>query len=112
MKQKWALIAVTLLLAPQVGAAADVHKSIGLVVRIDPAKGTLDIVEKGRHLKLVMGQGAKLLDEEGQPLHGLKAIKVGDFVREECSFQKEGPSTAKKISIILRASDVEGSPEK
>jgi hypothetical protein len=114
MKQGLVLgaMALTLALAMNGMVYAEVHKSTGKVVRVSPAKGTLELVEKGRRLSLVMGKGAAILDEEGQPLKGLKAIHVGDYVREECSFKKDGPSVAKKITILKRAAEVEGSPEK
>ena len=114
MKKALSLVAVTLLLALQMGATAyaEIHKSTGKVVKINPAQGTLELVDKGCHLKLVMGQGATLLDEEGQPLKGLKGIQVGDVVSEECNFRADGPSIATKIKVMQRAWQTEGSPEK
>ncbi len=60
---------------------------------------------------LAVRQGAKLLDEGGQPLKGLKDIQVGDYVRQECEVQQKGPCLATKINILKRAWQVEGSPE-
>lgn len=58
-----------------------------------------------------MRQGADLLDEQGQPLKGLKDIQVGDYVRQECKVQKKGPCLATKINILKRAWQMQGSPE-
>jgi hypothetical protein len=114
MKKALSSVAVTLLLALQMGATAyaEIHKSTGKVVKINPAQGTLELVDKGRHLKLVMGKGATLFDEEGQPLKGLKGIQVGDVVSEECKIQTDGPSIATKIKVIQRGWQTEGTPEK
>ena len=114
MRQSLVLMAAVLFLALPMNAIvyAEVHKSTGKVVKLRPAKGIIELVEKGRRLNLVMGKGAEILNEEGQPLKGLKAIEIGDYVSEECSFNKDGPSVAKKITIIRRAGAVEGSPEK
>ena len=81
------------------------------MVRVNPAKGVLDLVKGGRHLRVVVKQGAVLLDQEGQPLKGLKDIQSGDYVRQECSVQQKGPCLATKISIMKRAWQMEGSPE-
>ncbi len=81
------------------------------MVRVNLTKGILDVVNGGRHLRLVVRQGAVLLDEEGQPLKGLKDIQVGDFVRQECRVQEKGPCLATNISIEKRAWQMEGTPE-
>ncbi len=113
MKKVLSLIAVTLLLALPMGATAyaEVQKFTGEVVRVNLAKGVLDLVGGGRHVRLAVRQGAKLLDEGGQPLKGLKDIQVGDYVRQECEVQQKGPCLATKINILKRAWQVEGSPE-
>jgi hypothetical protein len=114
MKRIWVLIAVASLVALSMNTPvhAEVHKSTGQVVKVNAAKGAMELVEKGRRHKLVMDKGTKFVDEEGQPLKGLKAIQTGDYVREECSFRKDGPSVAKKITILKRAAEVGASPEK
>jgi len=113
VKKGLSLIAVTLLLALPMGATAyaEVKEFTGEVVRVVLAKGTLDLVKGGRHLRLVVRQDAKLLDEEGHPLKGLKDIQVGDYVRQECRVQEKGPCLATKINILKRAWQMEGSPE-
>ncbi len=57
MKSVLSLIAFTSLLALPMGATAyaEVQKFIGEVVRVNLAKGTLDLVGGGRHLKLAVG---------------------------------------------------------
>ena len=113
MKKGLSLIAVILLLAVPMGtpAYAEVQKFTGEVVRVNLAKGIVDLVGGGRHLRLVVKQGTELLDEEGHPLKGLKDIQVGDYVRQECRVQQKGPCLATKINILKRAWQMEGSPE-
>ena len=113
MKMVLSLIAVTLLLALPMGATAyaEVQKFTGEVVRVNLAKRTLDLVGGGRHLKVAVGQGSELIDEEGQRMKGLKDIQVGDHIRQECKTQEKGPCLATKINILKRAWQMEGSPE-
>ena len=113
MKKGLSWIALTLLLAMPMGATAyaEVKEFIGEVVRVNLAKGVLDLVKGGRHLRVVVRQGAVLLDQEGHPLKGLKDIQSGDYVRQECRVQQKGPCLATKISILKRAWQMEGSPE-
>ncbi len=114
MKKLLAWIAVTSLLALPLGApaSAEVQKFTGEVVRVNLTKGIVDLVEGGRHLRLAVRHGCEFRDEEGQPMKGLKDIQVGDYVRQECKVQQEGPCLATKIKILKRAWQTEGSPEK
>jgi hypothetical protein len=113
MKKGLSVIAIASLLALPMGATAyaEVKEFIGEVVRVNLAKGILDLVKGGRHLRLAVRQGAVLLDEGGQPLKGLKDIQVGDYVRQECKVQEKGLCLATKINILKRAWQMEGSPE-
>ena len=54
------------------------------MVRVNLTKGIVDLVEGGRHLRLAVRQGCEFLDEDGQPMKGLKDIQVGDYIRQEC----------------------------
>lgn len=96
------LIPGVLLLALLMGseASVDLHRSTGLVVKVNPDKGTVLLSVNGHHLELIVGSGTVLLDEQGQTLNALKALEVGDYVREECIVQKDGLHIAARISVL------------
>lgn len=94
-----------------VDASADSHRSTGLVVKLNTFDRTVTLLEDGRQLKLVVGRGAKLLDDHGHRLDGLKRLQVGDYVREECSGREGGSPIARNIDILVPAWRMLESPE-
>lgn len=94
-----------------VEASADSHRSTGLVVKLNSSDGTVIVLEKGRQLELNVGRGTVLLDDQGHRLDGLKALQVGDYVREECYSREGGPSIARNIDVLIPAWRMLESPE-
>lgn len=113
MRKILSVTVIVLLVVPLVAiqASADSHQSAGLVVRVDPAHNTVVLVENGLQLALIVRRATVLLDDQGQSLHTLQALHVGDYIREECENRGSGPSIARKISVVIPAWRMLGSPE-
>ena len=94
-----------------VEASADFHRSTGLVIQVNSADGKVILLEKGRPLELIVGRGTVLLDDQGHRLYSLKALQVGDYVREECNSREGGPSIARNIGVLVPAWRMLESPE-
>ncbi|HSB79123.1 MAG TPA: hypothetical protein VLM91_10060 [Candidatus Methylomirabilis sp.] len=94
-----------------VEASADSHRSTGLVVKLNSSDGKVVLLENGRQLELIVGRGTVLLDDHGHHLDGLKALQVGDYVREECNSRAGGQSIARNIDVLVPAWRMLESPE-
>lgn len=87
------------------------HHSTGLVVRVDPGQGRVVMKVNGHVHELTVTKATVLRNDWGEPLRSLKAIQVGDYVREECVAGPEGKSLARKIEVLRPAWRELESPE-
>ena len=78
-------------------ALAD-HESTGSVAWAD--EGEVVLLADGHYHVLALAPGTILLDEDGQPL---RALGIGDRVRERCRPSSEGGFTALRIQVLRRA---------
>ena len=78
-------------------ALAD-HESTGSVVWAD--EGEVVLLADGHYHVLALAPGTILLDEAGQPL---RAVGIGDRVRERCRPSPEGGFTADRIQVLRPA---------
>jgi hypothetical protein len=101
---------LTLLLAVEASAVS--HRSTGLVVKVNSAIGTVVLLENGHQLDLIVGRDTVLLDDRGHRFYALKALQVGDYIREECTGRENGPSIARNISVLIPAWRMLESPER
>ena len=104
-------VVVLLALFVAVEASAGAHRSTGLVVRVNSADGTVDLLENGQQLELIVGRRTVLIDDQGQRLHTIETLQVGDYVREECNRRENGPSIARNIGVLIPAWRMLESPE-
>ena len=100
---------LTLLLAVEASAVS--HRSTGLVVKVNSANGTVVLLENGHQLDLIVGRDTVLLDDRGHRFYALKALQVGDYIRDECNSRGSGPSIARNISVLIPAWRMLESPE-
>ena len=106
MRRTLRLIPVALVMIPLMGAEAysmGFHRSTGLVVKVEPTKGTVLVAENGYTRELVVGRFALLFDDHGNGLKALNALQVGDYVYEDCILRKDGQSIAREIRILRPA---------
>lgn len=118
MKTAILILAATLVLGvsvPPAGAdepqAAGPHRSTGLVVRVDPGQGRVVMKLNGHVHELAVTSATVLRNDWGEPLRSLKAIQVGDYVREECVAGPEGKSLTRRIEVLRPAWRELESPE-
>jgi hypothetical protein len=113
MRKMLSVSAIVFLVVPLVAiqASAGSHQSTGLVVRVDPAHKTVVLVENGLQLALIVRRATVLFDDQGQSLHTLQALHVGDYIREECDGRGSGPAIARRISVVIPAWRMLESPE-
>lgn len=96
-------------MAEQPGAAP--HRSTGVVVRVDPGQGRVVMKLNGHVHELAVTKATVLKNDWGEPLASVKALQVGDYVREECVAGPEGKSLARKIEVLRPAWRELESPE-
>jgi hypothetical protein len=70
------------------------------------------LLENGFRLALIVRRATVLLDDRGQSLLSLKALQVGDYVREDCESRESDPFIARKISVLVPAWRMLESPER
>jgi hypothetical protein len=78
-------------------ARAD-HESTGSVAWAD--EGEVVLLADGHYHVLALAPETILLDEDGKPL---RALRIGDRVRERCRPSSEGGFTALHIQVLRRA---------
>lgn len=118
MKTAVLVLAATLVLGmgiPPAGAdeqpGVGLHRSTGLVVRVDSGRGSVAMKLNGHVHTLAVTKATVLRDDWGEPLAGLRALHVGDYVREECVAGPEGKLLARKIELLRPAWRELESPE-
>jgi hypothetical protein len=118
MKTAVLVLAAALVLGvgvPPAGAdepqAAGLHRSTGLVVRVDAGLGRVVMKVNGHVHALAVTKATVLRNDWGEPLAGLRALHVGDYVREECVAGPEGKLLARKIELLRPAWRELESPE-
>ena len=105
------IVLVVALLTSSEAYSAEFHRSTSLLVKVDSLRGTLRLIENGHSQELVVGRFSALFDDQGNRLKTLKALRVGDYVHEECILQKDGQSVAREIRILRPAWRMLESPE-
>ncbi len=114
MRKVLTFIAIALVVVLLMGSgaySAEFHRSTSLLVKVDPLRGTLRLIENGHSQELVVGRLSLLFDDQGKGLKELKALQVGDYVYEECILQKDGQSIAREIRVLRPAWRMLESPE-
>lgn len=114
MRNALSLIPVALIVVLMMGLEAynsDFHRATGLVVKLDPAKRTVLLAKNGHYHELLVRPGAVVLNDQSKAPQALTALRVGDYVSEECILQKGGLSIARKISVLRPAWRMLESPE-
>ncbi len=114
MRNALSLIVVALVVVLMMGLEAynsDFHRSTGMVVKVDPTKRTVLLAKNSHYHELLVGPGDVVLDDRSKAMKALIALQVGDYVSEECIFQKGGPSIARKINVLQPAWIMLESPE-
>lgn len=100
---------------PAVGGAepleAGPHHSTGLVVGVNTDQRVVIMRVNGHVHDLIVTKATVLKDDWGEPLAGLKALQVGDYVREHCATGPEGKRLARKIEVLRPAWRMWESPE-
>ena len=74
------MIPLALVMVVLMGSEAysiEFHRSTGLVVKVEPPKGTVLIAENDYIRELVVGRFALLFDDHGNGLKTLKGLQVG-----------------------------------
>jgi hypothetical protein len=92
-------LVVVLLMGSSAAYSIEFHHSTGLLVKVEPTKGTVLIAENGYTRELVVGRFALLFDDHGKGLKALKELQVGDYVYEDCILRKDGQCIAREIRI-------------
>ncbi len=114
MRKALTFIAIALVVVLLMGSEAynaEFHRSSGLVVDVDPSKGTVLLTENGHARELVVGRLSLLFDDQGKGLKELKALQVGDYVSEECILRRDGQFIAREIRVLRPAWRMIESPE-
>lgn len=103
------------LLVPSPGVAqpagGEVHRSTGLVVRVNAVQESVVMRSNGHVHELAVTGATVLRDDWGEPLAGLRALQVGDYVREECVAGPRGTRVARTIKVLRPAWRELESPE-
>lgn len=103
------LVAPSMALSETPGGGA--HRSTGLAVRVNPGQGSVVMKVNGHIHELAVTKATVLKNDWNEPLAGLGALQVGDYIREECAAGPDGKSVARKIEVLRPAWRELESPE-
>lgn len=92
-------------------AAEPAHRSTGLIVALDHARGTVVMKDEGHRHVLRVAPATALRDDSGGALRGIRGLQVGDYVREDCVRDAEGAYVARRIEVLRPAWKLAESPE-